>query len=676
MKRRLNREGTRGRTARTLLWFAVILFSLCAQLVAQVDERDEGSEAAAPKSRATKKDAPKSKLTKKERHQLPTTIKSFLGHDFARVGYVISPGESLDLKWENNEKQRWATPVKWVLLSYTGITLREGTANLEVAPGKSGGFTIALPADLATGHYVVKCDYAKQVGDLQPKRPQYYHFEYRAAKPDPQLNLTVLALIENGDAEGWVRAITGPYADYVQVISDWPQGKEDKVDVVLMLGEIFAKSDPRCSRLEQYLSDGGRLLVFGRPSAALAKLLPVEFDAKSLWRNEPQRLVPESGELWSGFDPGKSVRHYAVAAKALADSRVLAKWQDGSPAVVERCLGKGSVVYVGAGSGEAWQKNPSLDGCDEMLLRLMFYLAKGEKSVAPALRRAGQWHESGLKTQRDLAQWVLADSKQAVPQNYSLPSESNFGRYGWMPAWIGAHGKFTEGTLAEELDGNGTVSCSLDPKDDLSILFDGHKFSDAPIKEVDLNWICKSIHRQSGAVGDLRMTHTSTSPGVLWEGQSRKVLVHYPKATHVAYCGEGSKMFVGAQGQEIPAASLAENWIVLFNADKKARDVPRLPRRLHPRGTGAALSSVIPSIARKWAGASMARCTWSIGFGTSSFRRIGRRSPSNWRRCLRWRPWSGRSALRSNCLKVWWTASSPQSAARSRRSQQATPSTS
>ena len=189
------------------------------------------------------------------RFQTPPLIE-FLGWDYAKLGYTLTPGEEMALRFRNSQKGSSQIPIAWKLTTYAGEALSQGQMELKLQPGEIGQVPIPLPPDFKDGAYFVKYS----LDGPAPRGERRFHFDFRRPIPDGTLNLNIVALIENMDAEGWTRMMLGPLAPYVNVLSDWP-GEDQPVDAVLVIAETIDDDDPRLARLKDYVKQGGKMLL-------------------------------------------------------------------------------------------------------------------------------------------------------------------------------------------------------------------------------------------------------------------------------------------------------------------------------------------------------------------------------------------------------------------------------
>jgi len=215
----------------------------------------------------------------------------FLGWNYEKIGYTLSPGENVALRFRNNRDAKVQTPVRWTLSTYAGQPIGQGEATLTMNPHEPGEVSLAIPSTLEDGPHWIKF----ALGDAPDSAIRSFYFDYRKPKPDPGLNLNVVALVENMDAEGWVRTMLGGFSDYINVLTDWPDDEAFAIDAVLVIAEGLKGDDPRAARLRQYVRRGGKMLVLGRPPASLAEMLQEDVKQRTAtrdWVFEKQPLAP------------------------------------------------------------------------------------------------------------------------------------------------------------------------------------------------------------------------------------------------------------------------------------------------------------------------------------------------------------------------------------------------
>ncbi len=161
-----------------------------------------------------------------------------------------------------------------------------------------------------------------------------------------------------------------------------PTGQPDvnfdvDVDVIVLAGDARL-SDPAWLRLTRFVARGGGLLAFtsgdGVPSAAAAMILPAQPSGKVAELATRLRLAPESHPVLDPFRNGANggleqvlFRRYArlqspdeatEEAKETRKVRVLARFKDGSPALLARRVGRGRVLMFAALPQVAWTDLP------------------------------------------------------------------------------------------------------------------------------------------------------------------------------------------------------------------------------------------------------------------------------------------------------------------------------
>lgn len=522
---------------------------------------------------------PRGRFGPPKQAQAPAPVE-FLGWDYAKLGYALSPGEDLALIFRNNLERSLETPVVWELTTYEGKLLASGRGALKLEPGGTGSVPIAVPPDLKDGAYFVNYS----LGDTSRGGPRRFHFDFRRPTPDATLSLNLVALIENMDAEGWTRTLLGPLAPYANIWNDWPVG-DPHVDAVLVIGETMRPDDPRLARLRKYVEQGGKMLLFGKPAACLSEMLPVVLGEDPIWIAKPQRMRALPGGPWQGFQPAEGPSRYGVRIRAKTGAVALGEWEDGTPCVVSRQFGKGQVVYVGSASGQEWQRRPSLEGADELALRLIYGLARGEDAVAAMLARADQLHDLETAARTAVRDRVLANLEVAPPQDFVVVSRNNVGRFGWLVEEgglvenVGSNGRVTgPGTRSFSFGGTQPVVNvgalqATGAEASYSLVVNGDSFPRAG--SVQQNWFSKTVTWRYRNGETVRSTLSLGSPGILWEGEATDVNLAYSSATHWAYASRTGIRIVG-RGERIDPADLAEGWLLAFTARAEVRDMPQL----------------------------------------------------------------------------------------------------
>jgi hypothetical protein len=119
------------------------------------------------------------------------------------------------------------------------------------------------------------------------------------------------------------------------------------------------------SRLQAYVRDGGTLLyVIAKPGrattlAALAQVSPWDVEEAALVRDtmlgeiafDHPLFAPLSGPQFNDFTKIHFWKHRRVDPRSLGDARVIAKFENGDAAVIEKSVGKGQVVILTSGWG-------------------------------------------------------------------------------------------------------------------------------------------------------------------------------------------------------------------------------------------------------------------------------------------------------------------------------------
>ena len=143
-----------------------------------------------------------------------------------------------------------------------------------------------------------------------------------------------------------------------QAAPTWEPAKPPAL--VVLAGELDAAS---ADRLKAYASGGGTILVVVEKPGRLATLgtlagvAPPEASEAGGRRDvmlgeiafDHPLFAPLAGAQFSDFTKLRFWKHRKLDPKALGDARVLARFEDGDPAVIEKPIGKGRLVVFASG---------------------------------------------------------------------------------------------------------------------------------------------------------------------------------------------------------------------------------------------------------------------------------------------------------------------------------------
>jgi hypothetical protein len=191
--------------------------------------------------------------------------------------------------------------------------------------------------------------------------------------------------------------VAGPEAP----VSPVPEGT-----AVVVLANVRAPSEEAGRRLAEHVSAGGGLLIFWGPAC----------DAEA-WRRALSGLLPAAVDGTASADPGRPWRvgevdleapplsvfappaggTFATASFMLRAqvgrpdpaARVLARFEDGAPWLVEQRVGRGRVVFVGSTADLAGNDLPTRPAYVPLAQRLVLWLAGSLVEAADAERVAG-----------------------------------------------------------------------------------------------------------------------------------------------------------------------------------------------------------------------------------------------------------------------------------------------
>ncbi|MCX7806002.1 MAG: VWA domain-containing protein, partial [Planctomycetota bacterium] len=188
------------------------------------------------------------------------------------------------------------------------------------------------------------------------------------------------------------------------------------VPIVAMVG-VRSLSKPMVTRLEQYVGDGGRLLIFAGEgiedyayNSALFRdgggLLPCRIGAPvgdgsaegrpKAWISFAPPLDPAFARFREKekFDEGPVFRYLAVSEKDVKDAggSVLLRFSDGVPAVIEKRCGRGRVVFVNTSADGRWNSMPFSRDFPVFVQELLRHLM-GEPDAAVNLPVGGRYEQ-------------------------------------------------------------------------------------------------------------------------------------------------------------------------------------------------------------------------------------------------------------------------------------------
>lgn len=521
----------------------------------------------------------------------------FLGWDYEAIGWSLAPGEDIVLRFRNATQSPMESPIFWSIEDYTtNEILAKGEGSVDVGPGAVGEVPVDLPEGLEDGPYRIRYSYS--AADLPIGRP--YYFDYRKAQPQPQLNLNIVALVENMDPAGWVRMMLNPVSQYVNIVENWP-GEALDIDAAIVLGETYAANDPEIEQLMQFVREGGTVLVMGKPPASLSEMLPVSVARNPIQKASPVRLQVESSGPWQGFEADSGPAHYPVQVEAKDGATVLAQWDGGMPAVVQGEFGQGKVIYAGSGPWQVWQDDPAFHGADELAIRLLYWGAKGEEALQAALDHVQEAYGQQQAENEALRDWVFENQTMPAPEEFYVVSNNNIGRFGWLAE---------NGGLVENITADQRVMYEANAGDAFTLAVNGE--SGKSPGEVKMGWLAETMDWEYPNGETVRTTMSLGSPGLLWEGDAQQASLEGWKSTHAAYMSEDG-MAVAAAGETIDGARMTENWLLTFVADEQTRDVPHLivlTRR--PESIAVAADEIAMSFGSEGFGAFFTCSPWGI----------------------------------------------------------------
>lgn len=474
---------------------------------------------------------------------------AFVGWDYHSLGYALSPGERPSLRFANQADISIDVPVQWRLETYAGDRVTDGNDRLRIPPLSTSEVPLEIPSQLRDGPYRLRFS-------LGHADEQACYFDFRRAQNHPAFGLRLVALMDNLDPEGWVRLMAGPLAPYIDVRRAIP-ADPSQVDAVLVMAENWPPDKKEVSSLGDYLRAGGKAVMYGKIARSLEPMLPVHIDYERPWAPAPVRLAKPS--FWPSFDRAKCPRHYSVKVAPRQGSTILARWSDGSPAVVEGRYGAGRVVYIAAAPGRLWQMRTAAPLFDELTFRTLYYLTGRSEALNALDKLINNLAMSAGRERRAAIGTVAPD---APPTARTGLSSGNFGRFGWLVA---------EGGLVDNISASAELrSPATSAVWRLSVPGRGPLHG----RPERLNWLAKTIRWSDDKGTVFRSTISLASAAILWEGSAHSIELLGP-ATHALLPTAAGPQSL-APGDQASGSSMSSGWILLIDGRKEVRDVPLL----------------------------------------------------------------------------------------------------
>ncbi len=487
----------------------------------------------------------------------PAQDLALAGLDYDAAGYVLSPGEPAEIRFKN----RWLSEVQaqadWALEDYSGRKLASGSGRIAVAPAAIAKLRIKLPSSLKSGWYRARVKFEGAEALLG--------FCFIRPRTGP-LSLKVAALMDCIDPEGWLRIMAGPLADY------WNITRSCRGADVAVVAAEADKPQPWADELRSYLAQGGAAIFYGKLPAWLEELAPVRMNRSSPFASSPARLA--SVPLWPGFRPELCPPHYHTAVEPKPGARVLARWADGQPAIVQA----GRRMYVATVPGKLWQKSYGhLPPWDELLVRAAYALAgrpAATQALAAEVRRA---EEAASRAEEQ----ALRQASLRAADGWRIgASLGNFGRNGWIAPEQG---------LEMQIDSTGRIS-QFGARVQFRLSFDGKQ--PASVTTLRAGWLSKTLSLEGTGA---RCTISAAAPWLMIEGTAKRVRFAGLSGTLVVPAAAGPRAL--SEAAKLDGRSLRTGWLVIIpDADRAAPTAIFLTRRpgsisLQPSGLELAFPS-------------------------------------------------------------------------------------
>lgn len=176
---------------------------------------------------------------------------------------------------------------------------------------------------------------------------------------------------------GYTELLATPFNDFIFSTPAF-DGKND----VYVISSVMQYKNLPIEKVIADISQGKGLLIFGNNNAELSPLLPVKIRERVEFRpSERSALVIKATEhpLFKNIQLNKLKIGRYLDLELLPGSKVLASWEDGTPAIVESSKGQGRILYFGFGIGQALTDNDIF--YDEMYVRAILYLSKNQELI-------------------------------------------------------------------------------------------------------------------------------------------------------------------------------------------------------------------------------------------------------------------------------------------------------
>ena len=230
-------------------------------------------------------------------------------------------------------------------------------------------------------------------------------------------NKTKLVVEEKrSNAIGFGDLLSLPLSDYINntnFLSEF-------VDVLVISSPTFPISFP-LGKIKELIADGKNVLIVGKNDDAISSILPVKIleDADSTKVTRHKLIIKEkSHPIFSKISLSDITIGRYLKIEPLAGTKVLAVWDDNSPAIVEGNYEKGKIIYFGFGFGQSITNSRMF--YDELYLRTIYYLAERVEVISqlPQLQEMLFLHKEIDELKEVIS--VFQDNKEA--SNYAIVS--------------------------------------------------------------------------------------------------------------------------------------------------------------------------------------------------------------------------------------------------------------
>jgi F5/8 type C domain len=470
--------------------------------------------------------------------------------DWPNAGARVTPSESLTVRLWNSSPNAVAitSELTYSFIDSRGQSHKGGKASLKLAGGKKKSVIIPQPANLPSGR--LNISYTLTTADGGRKAGRFDYLIRRINTKAPEY-LRVVQWLDCMDPEGYGDMLCGEaFSPFIENMVQFPkQGQPDVV--VIKQSPIADKIHPpvpttstRAKLLRSYLRAGGKVLIIGPAPKAYDDLAPLTVAGNDTMskQSERMRILTTKHPIFAQWGRGVTLSRRHWLAKTKGTTKTLAKWSDGTPALAERKVGKGTVIQMTCAVGKELSRQPTPSGSDELYLRCLYALAgKADVDVTAALAKSA-------RNRYPVPAWsYLGGAREGA-------SRKNFGGFGWTKSEGLLADVFSEG-MAVRAIGFGKLNYRLTPENKKPL-------RRSPVV-TEINWTRKILD-----YGRYTVTLHEAAPGILYDFSDAKAANLSLSAQYVAFM-QGGKLVAKAMPStgivyDPKDGALSENWIAFW----------------------------------------------------------------------------------------------------------------